>query len=46
VTTRRVERQRWSPSDLAHGLPGGHAVLSLTAPDGTAVPPLLVDLRA
>ena len=45
VTTRRVERRRWSPSDLAQVLPGGHAVLSLTAVDGTPVPPLLVDLR-
>ncbi|MEZ0096215.1 ATP-binding protein [Streptacidiphilus sp. EB129] len=45
VTTRRVERRRWSASDLAQVLPGGHAVLSLTAVDGTTVPPLLVDLR-
>lgn len=45
VTTRRVERRRWSPSDLANALPSGHAVVSLTAVDGTAVPPLLVDLR-
>ncbi|MFC1407606.1 MULTISPECIES: hypothetical protein [Streptacidiphilus] len=45
VTTRRVERRRWSPSELAQVLPGGHAVLSLTAVDGTPVPPLLVDLR-
>ena len=46
VTTRRVERRRWSPSELAQVLPGGHAVLSLTAVDGTPVPPLLVDLRS
>ncbi|WP_370088438.1 ATP-binding protein [Streptacidiphilus sp. MAP12-16] len=45
VTTRQVERRRWSPSDLAQVLPGGHAVLSLTAVDGTPVPPLLIDLR-
>lgn len=45
VTTRRVERSRWSASDLAQVLPGGHAVLSLTAVDGTQVPPLLLDLR-
>jgi hypothetical protein len=45
VTTRRVERRRWSASDLAQVLPAGHAVLSLTAVDGTPVPPLLVDLR-
>ena len=46
VTTRRVERRRWSASDLAQVLPGGHAVLSLTAVDGTPVPPLLLDLRS
>ncbi len=46
VTTREVERQRWSPSDLAHALPAGHAVVSLTTVGGEQVPPLLVDLRA
>ncbi|MCC9312179.1 ATP-binding protein [Kitasatospora sp. RB6PN24] len=46
VTTREVERQRWSPSDLAHALPSGHAVVSLTAVTGEQVPPLLVDLRS
>lgn len=45
VTTRRVERRRWSASDLAQVLPGGHAVVSLTSVDGQPVPPLLVDLR-
>ncbi|WP_329487725.1 ATP-binding protein [Kitasatospora sp. NBC_01246] len=45
VTTRDVERLRWSPSDLAHALPAGHAVISLTAVSGEQVPPLLVDLR-
>ncbi|WP_404817189.1 ATP-binding protein [Streptomyces thermolineatus] len=45
VTVRRVERERWSPSELAHGLPPGHAVLSLTTVRGEHVPPLLVDLR-
>ncbi|MGW6914092.1 ATP-binding protein [Kitasatospora sp. NPDC054939] len=45
VTTREVERVRWSPSDLAHSLPAGHAVVSLTAVSGEQVPPLLVDLR-
>ncbi|MEV0192791.1 ATP-binding protein [Kitasatospora purpeofusca] len=45
VTTREVERLRWSPSDLAHALPAGHAVVSLTAVSGEQVPPLLVDLR-
>ncbi|WP_329568182.1 ATP-binding protein [Kitasatospora sp. NBC_01266] len=46
VTTREVERQRWSPSELAHALPAGHAVVSLTAVGGEQVPPLLVDLRS
>ncbi|MEY9950135.1 ATP-binding protein [Kitasatospora sp. GAS1066B] len=45
VTTREVERQRWSPSELAHALPAGHAVVSLTSVSGEQVPPLLVDLR-
>ncbi|WP_344445000.1 ATP-binding protein [Kitasatospora nipponensis] len=46
VTTREVERERWSPSDLAHALPGGHTVVSLTTVTGEQVPPLLVDLRS
>ncbi len=45
VTVREVERQRWSASELAHGVPAGHAVLSLTRVQGEHVPPLLVDLR-
>ncbi|MFE5735304.1 ATP/GTP-binding protein [Streptomyces sp. NPDC056528] len=45
VTVREVERQRWSASDLAHAVPPGHAVLSLTHVRGEHVPPLLVDLR-
>ncbi|MFJ7958016.1 ATP-binding protein [Streptomyces sp. NPDC096319] len=46
VTVREVERQRWSASDLAHTVPPGHAVLSLTHVRGEHTPPLLVDLRA
>ncbi|MFJ8494024.1 ATP-binding protein [Streptomyces sp. NPDC094038] len=45
VTVRQVERERWSASELAHGLPPGHAVLSLTTVKGEHAPPLLVDLR-
>ncbi|MGY3849853.1 ATP/GTP-binding protein [Streptomyces hydrogenans] len=45
VTVREVERERWSASDLAHGVPPGHAVLSLTHVRGEHTPPLLVDLR-
>ncbi|MEU6388791.1 ATP-binding protein [Streptomyces sp. NPDC046939] len=45
VTVRQVERERWSASDLAHAVPPGHAVLSLTTVRGEHAPPLLVDLR-
>ncbi|MEU6511959.1 ATP/GTP-binding protein [Streptomyces sp. NPDC046942] len=45
VTVRQVERARWSASELAHGVPAGHAVLSLTSVRGEHAPPLLVDLR-
>ncbi len=46
VTVRRVERERWSASDLANGLPPGHAVVSLTTVGGDTAPPVLVDLRS
>lgn len=45
VTVRQVERERWSASQLAHEVPPGHAVLSLTTVKGEHAPPLLVDLR-
>ncbi|MER5891036.1 ATP/GTP-binding protein [Streptomyces sp. NPDC001941] len=45
VTIRQVERERWSASELAHAVPAGHAVLSLTDVRGEYTPPLLVDLR-
>ncbi|MFF8972009.1 ATP/GTP-binding protein [Streptomyces sp. NPDC014995] len=45
VTVRQVERERWSASRLAHEVPPGHAVLSLTTVEGEHAPPLLVDLR-
>ncbi|MEU9099392.1 ATP/GTP-binding protein [Streptomyces sp. NPDC048361] len=45
VTVRKVERERWSASELAHQVPAGHAVLSLTTVTGEHAPPLLVDLR-
>ncbi|MFE0100964.1 ATP-binding protein [Streptomyces sp. NPDC059009] len=45
VTVRQVERERWSASELAHGVPPGHAVLSLRDVRGEHAPPLLVDLR-
>ncbi|MFF4488993.1 ATP/GTP-binding protein [Streptomyces sp. NPDC001544] len=45
VTVKQVERERWSASQLAHEVPPGHAVLSLTDVKGEHAPPLLVDLR-
>ncbi|MDX3854375.1 ATP-binding protein [Streptomyces sp. AK02-01A] len=45
VTVRKVERERWSASELAHSVPAGHAVLSLRTVRGEYAPPLLVDLR-
>ncbi|WP_227869873.1 MULTISPECIES: ATP-binding protein [Streptomyces] len=44
VTVRRVERERWSASELAHRLPPRHAVLSLTTVSGESGPPLLIRL--
>ncbi|MFE0194084.1 ATP/GTP-binding protein [Streptomyces sp. NPDC058989] len=46
VTVRTVERERWSASDLAHSVPPGHAVLSVTSVSGESAPPVLVDLRS
>ncbi|MEU2854515.1 ATP-binding protein [Streptomyces syringium] len=46
VTVRKVERERWSASELAHSVPAGHAVISLTTVRGEHAPPLLVDLRS
>ncbi|MET7859586.1 ATP/GTP-binding protein [Streptomyces sp. NPDC005318] len=45
VTVRQVERERWSASELAHRVPAGHAVLSLTTVRGDHAPPLLVNLN-
>lgn len=45
VTTRKVERPLWSASELAHNVPAGHAVVSLTTTGGEHVPPVLVNLR-
>ncbi|WP_234348018.1 ATP-binding protein [Streptomyces specialis] len=44
VTVRRVERERWSASELAHRVPPRHAVLSLTTVAGEPGPPVLVRL--
>ncbi|MES4907561.1 MULTISPECIES: ATP-binding protein [unclassified Streptomyces] len=45
VTVRKVERERWSASELAHAVPAGHAVLSVTSVRGESGPPVLVDLH-
>ncbi|MFD9452743.1 ATP/GTP-binding protein [Streptomyces sp. NPDC059985] len=44
VTVRQVERERWSASDLAHAVPPGCAVLSLTSVRGERAAPLLLRL--
>ncbi|WP_129842737.1 ATP-binding protein [Streptomyces sp. RFCAC02] len=44
VTVRRVERERWSASELAHRVPPRHAVLSMTTVSGEPSPPVLVRL--
>ncbi|MET8680835.1 ATP-binding protein [Streptomyces sp. NPDC004647] len=46
VTVRKVERERWSASELAHSVPAGHGVLSLTTVRGAHAAPVLVDLRS
>ncbi|MEX2983909.1 ATP/GTP-binding protein [Streptomyces sp. C36] len=45
VTVRTVERERWSASELAHKVPAGHAVLSVSSVRGGSAPPVLVDLE-
>ena len=45
VTVRRVERERWSASDLANAVPAGHAVASFTSTGGESTPPVLINLR-
>ncbi|WP_461011923.1 ATP-binding protein [Streptomyces capparidis] len=45
VTVRKVERERWSASELAHSVPPAHAVASFTSTAGERVPPVLVNLR-
>jgi Protein of unknown function (DUF2510) len=46
VSTRAVERYVWSPSDIINEVPTGHALVSLTTPEGVRIPPVLVNLRA
>ncbi|MFI5708689.1 type IV secretory system conjugative DNA transfer family protein [Kribbella sp. NPDC051620] len=43
---RRVERARWTVSDIITGVPAGHALISLARSNGARVGPVLVNLRA
>ncbi len=43
---RRVERPRWTVSDIVTGIPPGHVVVALSRSDGVRTGPTLVDLRA
>ncbi|MDT0300960.1 type IV secretory system conjugative DNA transfer family protein [Streptomonospora wellingtoniae] len=43
---RRVERPRWSASDIITGVPRGHALVCLARSSGERVGPVLVDLRS
>jgi Zn-dependent protease with chaperone function len=46
VSTRYVERARWTPSDIMTKIPVGHSVVALATADGARVGPVLVDHRA
>jgi hypothetical protein len=43
---RKVERARWTPSDIMTGLPTGRCLAVLTGSDGRRFGPVEVDLRA
>ena len=45
VSSRRIERARWTPSDIITGVPPGHALMALATSDGNRVGPMLVNLR-
>ncbi|MGW6195106.1 type IV secretory system conjugative DNA transfer family protein [Kribbella sp. NPDC055110] len=45
-SARRVERARWTVSDIITGVPAGHALVSLARSNGVRVGPVLVNLRA
>ncbi|HEY0472114.1 MAG TPA: TraM recognition domain-containing protein [Kribbella sp.] len=45
-SVRRVERARWTVSDIITGVPAGHALVSLARSNGARVGPVLVNLRA
>ncbi|WP_157630357.1 type IV secretory system conjugative DNA transfer family protein [Kribbella catacumbae] len=45
-SVRRVERARWTVSDIITGVPTGHVLISLARSNGARVGPVLVNLRA
>jgi type IV secretory system conjugative DNA transfer VirD4/TraG family protein len=45
VSSRRVERARWTASNIITGVPIGHSLISLARSDGHRVGPVLVNLR-
>jgi hypothetical protein len=44
-SVRRIERARWTVSDIITGVPAGHALVSLARSNGARVGPVLVNLR-
>ncbi|MBP2356659.1 type IV secretory pathway TraG/TraD family ATPase VirD4 [Kribbella aluminosa] len=44
-SVRRIERARWTVSDIITGVPAGHALISLARSNGVRVGPVLVNLR-
>jgi type IV secretory pathway TraG/TraD family ATPase VirD4 len=45
-SVRRIERARWTVSDIITGVSAGHALVSLARSNGARVGPVLVNLRA
>lgn len=44
-SVRRIERARWTVSDIITAVPPGHALISLARSNGARVGPVLVNLR-
>lgn len=45
VSSRRIERARWTPSDIISRIPIGHSVTALSTTDGHRVGPMLINHR-
>lgn len=45
TSVRRIERARWTPSDLTSGIEPGHCVAALSRSTGEHTGPIYVDLR-